>query len=361
MGDFNIDLLKTESCDFSNRFSEQLFTSSFLPLITRPTRITEHTATLIDNIFTNDLEQIESSKNGLVFSDISDHLPVFHIASFPTKMYSSKIETSQHQRIVNNASLLLFSNSVKDISLDIIVEDNDPSESYKNFHNKLVQAFDKSFPLVKRQKRNIINYDKSPWMTQGISKSIGIKNRLYKKCLKNPSEKNKTIYKNYKNKLKHLIKISKKDYFENQFIKYKNNSKMTWQTINKLLNRNKKKEKLSHVFQQKNSDINFSDPIVIANKFNEYFVNVGPNLAKGIRKNDTVSFEKYLKGNYRESMFAEPVTELEILTEIDNLNTNKSAGHDNISAKMIKTIKQEICKPLAHIFNLTFDTGLISE
>ena len=168
MGDFNIDLLKTESCDFSNRFSEQLFTSSFLPLITRPTTITEHTATLIDNIFTNDLELIESSKNGLIFSDISDHLPVFHIASFPTKMYSSKVETSQHQRIVNNASLLLFSNSVKDISWDIIVEDNDPSESYKNFHNKLIQAFDKSFPLVKRQKRNIINYDKSPWMTQGI-------------------------------------------------------------------------------------------------------------------------------------------------------------------------------------------------
>jgi hypothetical protein len=95
-------------------------------------------------------------------------------------MYSSKIETSQHQRIVNNASLLLFSNSVKDISWDIIVEDNDPSESYKNFHNKLIQAFDKSFPLVKRQKRNIINYDKSPWMTQGISKSIGIKNRELK-------------------------------------------------------------------------------------------------------------------------------------------------------------------------------------
>jgi hypothetical protein len=104
------------------------------------------------------------------------------------------------------------------------------------------------------------------------------------------------------------------------------------------------------VFQQKNSDINFSVPIVIANKFNEYFVNVGPNLAKGI-----------WKGNYRESIFAEPITEHEILTEIDNLNTNKSAGHDNISAKMIKTIKQEICKSLAHIFNLTFDTGLIPE
>ncbi len=69
MGDFNIDLLKYESCDISDRFSEQLFTSSFLPVTTRPMRITEHTTTLIDNIFTNDIEQIESSNNGLIFTD----------------------------------------------------------------------------------------------------------------------------------------------------------------------------------------------------------------------------------------------------------------------------------------------------
>ena len=50
-GDFNIDLLKSDDCDYSNRFCEQLFTSSFYPLINRPTRITQHTATLIDNIF----------------------------------------------------------------------------------------------------------------------------------------------------------------------------------------------------------------------------------------------------------------------------------------------------------------------
>jgi hypothetical protein len=37
-------------------------------------------------------------------------------------------------------------------------------------------------------------------------------------------------------------------------------------------------------------------------------------------------------------MFTEPVTEYEILTEIDNLNVTKSGGHDNISAKMVKAI-----------------------
>jgi hypothetical protein len=50
MGDFNIDLLKSASCVFANKFTEQLFTSSFYPLITKPTRMTSHTATLIDNI-----------------------------------------------------------------------------------------------------------------------------------------------------------------------------------------------------------------------------------------------------------------------------------------------------------------------
>lgn len=42
--------------------------------ITRPSRITPHCAALIDNIFTNDMENITVS--GLLINDISDHLPV---------------------------------------------------------------------------------------------------------------------------------------------------------------------------------------------------------------------------------------------------------------------------------------------
>ncbi len=75
---FNGHLLKSESCDYTNRFLEQLFTSSFIPLILRPTRITQHTATLIDNIFTNEIESIDSSINGIIFTDISDHLGIVH-------------------------------------------------------------------------------------------------------------------------------------------------------------------------------------------------------------------------------------------------------------------------------------------
>ena len=79
MGDFNIDLLKTVSCDYnSNRFTEQFFTLSYSPPITKLTTITQHTAALIDNIFTNNVEELESRTNGIIFSDISDHLSIFH-------------------------------------------------------------------------------------------------------------------------------------------------------------------------------------------------------------------------------------------------------------------------------------------
>ena len=51
--------------------------SMFLPMITKPTRITKSTATLIDSIFSNDNKN--SYFNGILYSDLSDHLPVFSI------------------------------------------------------------------------------------------------------------------------------------------------------------------------------------------------------------------------------------------------------------------------------------------
>ena len=82
---------------------------------------------------------------------------------------------------------------------------------------------------------------------------------------------------------------------------------------------------------------------------------------KKIPKDDTTTFKKYLKGNYQESMFAEPIAEHEIITEIDQLKPNKGAGHDEFNTKLIQTIKLEISKPLTHIFNLTFQSGLIPD
>ena len=119
MGDFNIDLFKSDSCDYASQFFEQLSTSSFFPLITKATRITDHTETLIDNIFTNNLEKLNNSRNGIiVFSDISDHLPIVHM--FNTNIFGKNRNICENtetcQRVYSNAKIEAFKDIVKNLS-----------------------------------------------------------------------------------------------------------------------------------------------------------------------------------------------------------------------------------------------------
>ena len=76
MGDFNIDLLKTsEPC--SDNFINTLGSFFYQPHILQPTRITDHTAALIDNLFFNSIEHFTISGN--IVYDLTDHLPNFTI------------------------------------------------------------------------------------------------------------------------------------------------------------------------------------------------------------------------------------------------------------------------------------------
>lgn len=82
MGDFNVDLLKSGNCNYAQNFLLSCQSFSLLPSIDKPTRIHNNSATLIDNILVNTLQQQISSGN--IISDISDHLSQICIIQ-PTK------------------------------------------------------------------------------------------------------------------------------------------------------------------------------------------------------------------------------------------------------------------------------------
>ena len=73
-GGDNINLLNDSSCQQINHFLDVFMVNSMFPVIQYPTRVTINSATLIDNIFTNDIENISS---GILFVEISDHFPIF--------------------------------------------------------------------------------------------------------------------------------------------------------------------------------------------------------------------------------------------------------------------------------------------
>jgi len=77
MGDFNIDLLNAETCPYSDAFLHNNLENCVKPFITRPTCVTSHSKTLIDNIFSNFITNDYSAGN--LICTISDHLPQFLI------------------------------------------------------------------------------------------------------------------------------------------------------------------------------------------------------------------------------------------------------------------------------------------
>lgn len=76
-GDFNFDLLSVSTHSATFDFFDSMMSNFLLPTITIPTKINTVKSTVIDNIFTNDLNP--DMKSGNLTVGISDHLPSFFI------------------------------------------------------------------------------------------------------------------------------------------------------------------------------------------------------------------------------------------------------------------------------------------
>ena len=65
MGDLNIDLFKTAEHRQTSIFLNIMYSHSFFPLITKLTRVTGNSATLIDHIFTTNFETNVTHTQGI--------------------------------------------------------------------------------------------------------------------------------------------------------------------------------------------------------------------------------------------------------------------------------------------------------
>ena len=81
IGDLNICFLKSENHKLTSDFIDTIYSYGVFPLISKPTRVTSTSASLIDHILTNNFDSKSHHKQGILCSTISDHFAVFHIAT----------------------------------------------------------------------------------------------------------------------------------------------------------------------------------------------------------------------------------------------------------------------------------------
>ena len=186
-----------------------------------------------------------------------------------------------------------------------------------------------------------------------------MKNRLYKKYLSNPTLEHEMTYKRYKNKLNHSVRIAKSLHYTKKLERLKSDTKATWRVLNEIINKKKSKTKFPSSFKvDDNTEI--SDPVEIANRFCDYFTNIGPNLAKKIPTSPN-SHQTFLSGNFPNSIFLKLATESEILDIASSFQSEKAVGFDKIPMSIIKQSINAISQPLTHIINLSITHGIVPD
>ena len=349
LGDYNLDLLKSETEVPVSDLLATSYSNLMFNTINKPTRVKSNSATIIDHIWTNNC--FKNIKNGIVYSNISDHFPVFSFFS-STKVKDDESLTIKYRNF-SDENINNFKRSMESVSWDLCFASNDPNIIYCNFMAIFLACYNRYFPqIVKVIKAKQIS---KPYITADINAMIKEKNKLQKKFATRPIKYGES-FRRARNMVTQTIRNAQSNYYKNKLRQYSGNCRKTWDVLNSILKR-QKACKLSDKFLVNNKMI--TNPTDIANKFNSFFINIGKTLANQIDNTNT-DFRSYLSNRSAEPFTASPITHTELLDIIKQLN-DSSPGNDDVSIKIIKHVSPAISRVLLHLCQSSFSTGIFPD
>ena len=182
-GDLNVDLLKSNQCtEIILDMCQDLF---LCPTTAYPTRITEHSATLIDGIFTNSKKDHVS---GIFTTDVSDHLTPFLVVKESQQRESTNTVTYRKigEEEIKNLKLFLKNENWEPLDLA------EPGHKYEKFSEIFSSTFDLLCPEREKSRNRKLHPEKE-FMTFGLLKSRNTKDDLKSIFVKNKKCRLNTI------------------------------------------------------------------------------------------------------------------------------------------------------------------------
>ena len=165
--DHNIDLLRGKQHAQTHKFIEDLSQLDILPTITRPSRITSHSSTLIDNIYVS--EQLHRSfESAILMSDISDHLPI--LAMLKQTKLLNKDPLSFKSRCLNETKLKVVNHHLMEKDWISLLTGTTSSIKFDQFSNTENAVLDDIAP-EKMVKISAKHHYVELWMTKGLEEA----------------------------------------------------------------------------------------------------------------------------------------------------------------------------------------------
>ena len=228
--DFNINLLNYETRSDTNNFLNSMISHYLFLHVLQRTRVTDHSATVIDNIFTNatDFETV----SGNILNRIADHFSQFLIL---WKLYFTHKDNAFYQYDYLNFDKDKFAADFSKINWLEESHSSNVSEKFFNFHNKVSNCVKQHVTLVKLSRKKISLHSK-PWINPRIEHLMAKRDKYLWKFNCTKSLDMEYLYKKFRNKVVSEIRKSKNDYYSQYFSRNKSNMKMLWSGICSIIN-----------------------------------------------------------------------------------------------------------------------------
>ena len=347
MGDFNICGLLP--CPTLNVYLDLMCSFSLMPHIDKVTRPNSNgNDSLLDHTWTNFGFNFESG----VFNEIciSDHYISFTFLPLDLNTERKKISFRDHseeniKKMIEG--LVNFRHFFQLLTLTL-----DLNSKFNPFHDEVYRIYNTCCPI--KTKEISPHKLKKPWITTEVLANIRHKYDLFKRY--KTGQITYDIFQSYKSVLKKKLKKAKKDYYMNKFKDCQGDSASTWKITNNILN-NKNKSTAPSLIKYDRKDI--SDQNEMSKIFNNFFVNIGANLANTITRDGTDPLD-YLEPRRINSFIFFGTTPQEVFNIIKKFK-NKKATINNIPIAIIKKISPIIAPIISQLFNESIEAGVFPE
>ena len=208
MGDFSMNLLKYQSHPETNDFINLMVSHYLLLHILHPTRVTDHSATIIDNIFSNNVES--DAVGGNILSQITDHFPQFLMV---TNMAVDCRKVALFQRNYSKFSEERFLDDFKNSWEDLYDENLSINYKFDKLFDRNNYTVQEHVPLKKVNKQQLKLRSK-PWLTPYIENLIKHRDKLLRKLRKSHYIVTDNLYKIFTNRVVRESRKSKMQYYD---------------------------------------------------------------------------------------------------------------------------------------------------
>ena len=155
-------------------FLDQMFSSGLYPLITRPTRITGRSATIIDNMFCSEL--CRNKVCGIVLSDATDHMPIFVLCDNSTNVVNHEDPTVKYENKLDEDSLHRLEHDLNNINWEIVMNKSNPNLAFSRFMQVLSNTYNDGCPVKITTYTGKTKRNDKPWLTTELKNA----------CIKKP-------------------------------------------------------------------------------------------------------------------------------------------------------------------------------